>query len=126
MWKAWSFQTGAPADSVAPSFASSARPPSSSPCLPNSAGRGAEGAEETENAEPLSAFSVLSVYSEATTKILAARFTRTKDSVRPVAWLACVTLGNLGRTLVHHPPALDLEQLLGALADILRGLFATM
>ena len=69
---------------------------------------------------------MLSVYSEATTKILAARFTRTKDSVRPVAWLACVTLGNVVRTLVHHPPALDLEQLLAALAGMLRGLFASM
>jgi AcrR family transcriptional regulator len=63
-------------------------------------------------------------FTEATTKILAARFSRTEDSVRPVAWLACVTLGNLGRTLVHHPPALDVEQLLAALADMLRGLFA--
>jgi hypothetical protein len=41
-----------------------------------------------------------------------------------VARLACVTLGNVGRTLVHHPSALDLDQLLDALADMLRGLFA--
>jgi AcrR family transcriptional regulator len=63
---------------------------------------------------------------EATTKILAARFRRTEDSVRPVAWLACTTLGNVGRALVHHPPALDVEQLLAALAGMLRGLFATI
>jgi AcrR family transcriptional regulator len=65
-------------------------------------------------------------FAEATTTILATRFNRTQDSVRPVAWLACVTLGNVGRTLVHHPPALDVEQLLTALAGMLRGLFATM
>jgi AcrR family transcriptional regulator len=65
-------------------------------------------------------------FSEATTKILASRFNRTEDDVRPIAWLACVTLGNVGRTLVHHPPALDVEQLLAALAGMLRGLFATM
>jgi AcrR family transcriptional regulator len=65
-------------------------------------------------------------FSEATTKIFATRFSRTEDSVRPMAWLACVTLGNVGRTLVHHPPALDIGQLLTALASMLRGLFATM
>ena len=43
-----------------------------------------------------------------------------------MAWLACVTLGNVGRALVHHPPALDIEQLLAALAGMLRGLIATM
>ncbi len=65
-------------------------------------------------------------FSEATTRIFATRFNRTEDSVRPMAWLACVTLGNVGRTLVHHPPALDVEQLLTALAGMLQGLFATM
>jgi len=63
---------------------------------------------------------------EATITILAERFDRTEDRVRPVAWLACVTLGNVGRTLVHQPPALDVEQLLLALAGMLRGLFATL
>ena len=67
----------------------------------------------------------IQAFSEATTKILATRFNRTEDDVRPIAWLACVTLGNVGRTLVHHPPALDVEQLLAALAGMLRGLFAT-
>jgi AcrR family transcriptional regulator len=68
----------------------------------------------------------IQAFSEATTKILATRFNRTEDDVRPIAWLACVTLGNVGRTLVHHPPALDVEQLLAALAGMLRGLFATV
>ncbi len=75
--------------------------------------------EETLGAE-------IQSFLEATTKILATRFNRTEDSVRPMAWLACVTLGNVGRALVHHPPALDVEQLLAALAGMLRGLFATM
>jgi AcrR family transcriptional regulator len=74
--------------------------------------------EETSGAE-------IQSFAEATTRILATRFSRTQDSVRPMAWLACVTLGNVGRTLVHHPPALDVEQLLTALAGMLRGLFAT-
>ena len=65
-------------------------------------------------------------FSEATTKILATRLDRTEDEVRPTAWLACTTLGNVGRTLVHRPPALDIEQLLAALAGMLRGLFAKM
>jgi hypothetical protein len=39
-------------------------------------------------------------FAEATTTILATRFNHTQNSVRPVAWLACVTLGNVGRTLV--------------------------
>jgi len=75
--------------------------------------------EETPGAE-------IQFFFEATTRILATRFNRTEDSVRPMAWLACVTLGNVGRALVHHPPALDVEQLLAALASMLRGLFATM
>jgi hypothetical protein len=37
-----------------------------------------------------------------------------------------VTLGNVGRALVHHPPALEVEHLLAALAGMLRGLFATI
>jgi AcrR family transcriptional regulator len=65
-------------------------------------------------------------FSEVTTKILAARFNRPEDDVRPIAWLACVTMGNVGRTLVHQPPALDVEHLLVALAGMLRGLFATI
>jgi AcrR family transcriptional regulator len=65
-------------------------------------------------------------FSEATTSILATRLNRTEDRVRPMAWLACVTLGNVGRALVHHPPALDVERLLAGLAGMLRGLFATM
>jgi len=67
----------------------------------------------------------LQSFAEATTRILATRCNRTEDSVRPMAWLACVTLGNVGRALVHHPPALDVEQLLAAIAGMLRGLFAT-
>jgi len=65
-------------------------------------------------------------FSEATTKILATRLNRTEDEIRPSAWLACMTLGNVGRTLVHRPPALDIERLLAALAGMLRGLFAKM
>jgi len=33
----------------------------------------------------------IQAFSEATTKILATRFNRTEDDVRPIAWLACVT-----------------------------------
>jgi AcrR family transcriptional regulator len=68
----------------------------------------------------------LQAFSNAMTKLLAARFSRTEDSVRPMAWLTCETLANVGRTLVHRPPALNLDRLLEALADMLRGLFATL
>jgi AcrR family transcriptional regulator len=68
----------------------------------------------------------IQAFAEATTKILATRFFRTEDSVRPMAWLACMTLVNLGRTLVHQPPALDVEEVLAALTGMLRGLFATI
>lgn len=60
---------------------------------------------------------------DATTKILAARLGGSLESIRPTAWLACMTLTHVGRTLVHDPPAVDMDALLAALARMLRGLF---
>ena len=61
---------------------------------------------------------------DATASILSRRSGRPEDSLRPTAWLACVAVGQVGRALVHHPPAVDLEQLFAGLARMLRGLFA--
>ena len=63
---------------------------------------------------------------ETTARILAARLGRSPESVRPAAWLACMTVTSVGRALVHNPPALDVEGLLAALARMLRGLFAEL
>jgi AcrR family transcriptional regulator len=61
---------------------------------------------------------------EAMVGILSARSGRPADSLRPTAWLACVALTQVGRTLVHHPPDVDLEELFASLARMLRGLLA--
>jgi AcrR family transcriptional regulator len=45
------------------------------------------------------------------------------EDLRPTAWLAYVAMSQIGRTLVHRPPVLDLETLLGELGHMLRGLF---
>ena len=66
----------------------------------------------------------LESFTEVTTELLAARFGRTRERVRPAAWLACLTLNHLGRTLVHNPPAIHVDRVLAALAQMLRGLFA--
>ena len=63
-------------------------------------------------------------FTEATTRILASRLRCPESAIRPAAWLACVTVSLVGRTLVHHPPALDVEPLLDALERMLRGLFS--
>jgi hypothetical protein len=78
----------------------------------------AEELHEQMSAEEIQAFT------EATSRILAGRFDCSEDAVRPAAWLACSTVSLVGRTLVHHPPALDLDQLLAALERMLRALFA--
>lgn len=65
-------------------------------------------------------------FAEATAEILAARFARSRKSIRPAAWLACMTLSHVGRALVHNPPAIEVDGLLVALARMLRGLFAEL
>lgn len=56
-------------------------------------------------------------------ELLRARTALSAEALRPTAWLACMTLTHVGRTLVHHPPALDIETLLRDFAHMLRGLF---
>jgi AcrR family transcriptional regulator len=65
----------------------------------------------------------LAMLVDATASILSKRSGRPAACLRPVAWLASVTLTQVGRALVHHPPDVDLEELLASLAHMLRGLF---
>jgi AcrR family transcriptional regulator len=59
----------------------------------------------------------------AVAELLRVRTGLPAEALRPTAWLACTTVTQLGRTLVHRPPAFDIEALLGELAHMLRGLF---
>jgi AcrR family transcriptional regulator len=56
------------------------------------------------------------------TAILAARSREPAHRLRATAWLACLTVSQVGRTLVHQPPSLDSEEILAGLARMLRGL----
>lgn len=61
-------------------------------------------------------------FTEQLARILGARRRCREAEVRPVAWLLCMTVSHIGRTLVHDPPALDGETLLADLSRMLRGL----
>jgi AcrR family transcriptional regulator len=65
-------------------------------------------------------------FTEASVPILAARFGGDEDRVRATAWLASMSLAHIGRALVHHPPAIDREELLDAMTCMLRGLLARL
>jgi AcrR family transcriptional regulator len=65
-------------------------------------------------------------FTDATAPLLASRFGCGQGRARTVAWLASMSLAHLGRALVHHPPAVDREELLEAIACMLRGLFAEL
>jgi AcrR family transcriptional regulator len=65
-------------------------------------------------------------FTDAATPILAARFGCTQDRARATAWLASMSMAHVGRALVHHPPAVDREDLLAAIACMLRGLLAKL
>jgi AcrR family transcriptional regulator len=63
-------------------------------------------------------------FAKAMVAILRQRTRRPTEMLRPIAWLTCLTVTHVGRTLVHRPPALDIASVLDALACMLRGLFA--
>jgi AcrR family transcriptional regulator len=64
----------------------------------------------------------LEQFVEATVRSLSKRTGRSEVSLRAIAWLTCVTVSEVGRTLVHQPPEIDLEDLLQGLGRMLRGL----
>jgi AcrR family transcriptional regulator len=65
-------------------------------------------------------------FADATAPILAARFGCAEDRAGAAAWLASMSLTHIGRALVHHPPAIAREELLGAMTCMLRGLLAKL
>ena len=62
-------------------------------------------------------------FANAVAEILAGRSGRPASKLRARAWLACMTITQVGRALVHQPPPLDLEVILTDLGHMLRGLF---
>src|SRR5512140_188769 len=61
---------------------------------------------------------------DAVAQILASRSRRPPDRLRAVAWLVCATVTHVGWTLVHAPPAVDLDEVLAGMRRMLRGLLA--
>jgi len=63
--------------------------------------------------------------SKLTAKLLAQRYGTPASEWRATAWLTSVTMTHVGRSLVHQPPSVGLEELLEGVSRMLRGLFRT-
>jgi hypothetical protein len=61
--------------------------------------------------------------SELTAKLLAQRYGTPASQWRATAWLASLTMTHVGRSLVHQPPSVGLDELLEGVSRMLRGLF---
>lgn len=77
-------------------------------------------AEELEH--PLSSAEILA-FTDATVDLLVHRTGQEASKVRATAWLASLTLAQLGHALVHRPPDVPLDPVFDSLTRMLQGLF---